>query len=89
MELNKCSRCGSFYMAEGNVCPKCSSKDALEFSTFKTYIEENGLTDSLDTIAEQTGITVRNLSRYLGSEELKDFNNNLNENNDGSIKVST
>ena len=31
MELNRCSRCGNFYVAEGNVCPKCSSIDGFEF----------------------------------------------------------
>ena len=43
MEFNRCSRCGSFYIAEGDVCPKCSSKDGFEFRTLQTYVEENGL----------------------------------------------
>ena len=51
MELNRCSRCGNFYVSEGNVCPKCSSKDGFEFQTFKSYVEENGLENSLDTIS--------------------------------------
>ena len=34
MEFNRCSRCGSFYISEGNVCPKCSTKDGFEFSNF-------------------------------------------------------
>ena len=38
MDFNKCSRCGSFYLSTGNVCPKCSSKDQLEFSTFKSKV---------------------------------------------------
>ena len=32
MDFKKCSRCGSFYVSNGNVCPKCSPKDNLEFS---------------------------------------------------------
>ena len=43
MEFNRCSRCGSFYVSEGNVCPKCSTKDGYEFKTFTNYIKENGL----------------------------------------------
>ena len=43
MEFNRCSRCGSFYISEGNVCPKCSTKDGFEFSNFKSYVQENGL----------------------------------------------
>ena len=42
MDFNRCSRCGSFYVSNGNVCPKCSQKDGFEFSTFKQYVTENG-----------------------------------------------
>ena len=49
MEFNRCSRCGSFYVSEGNVCPKCSKKDGAEFMQFTSYLEENGFENSLDT----------------------------------------
>lgn len=65
MELNKCSRCGAFHTNPGDVCPKCASIDNLELSTFKSYIEENGIS-SIDTIATQTGITQKNVSRFIG-----------------------
>ena len=42
MEFHKCSRCGSFYVTDGVVCPKCSAKDNFEFSTFQNYVKENG-----------------------------------------------
>ena len=42
MDFKKCSRCGNFYLSNTNVCPKCSTKENFEFSTFKSYIEENG-----------------------------------------------
>ena len=73
MEFNRCSRCGSFYIAEGDVCPKCSSKDGFEFRTLQTYVEENGLQNSLETISGETGITVKNLNRFLGYEEFKEY----------------
>lgn len=66
MDFNRCSRCGNFYLSEGDVCPKCSAKDNLEFSTFKNYVEENGLNDTLGNISGQTGISVKNLNRFLG-----------------------
>jgi hypothetical protein len=66
MEFNKCSRCGNFYLSNGNVCPKCSPKDNLEFSTFKSYIEQNGFENSLDQISSETGILVKNLNRFIG-----------------------
>ena len=40
MEFNKCSRCGSFYVSNDSVCPKCKAKDNLEFETFKNYVIE-------------------------------------------------
>ena len=55
MELNKCSRCGAFHTNPGDVCPKCASKDSLELSTFKSYVEENGFS-SIATVATPTGI---------------------------------
>ncbi len=77
MEFNRCSRCGSFYISEGNVCPKCSTKDGFEFQTFKNYVKENGLDTSLDTISGATGITVKNLNRFLEYNEFIDYKNSL------------
>ena len=77
MEFNRCSRCGSFYLAEGNVCPKCAGKDGFEFSTFINYIEENGFENSLETIAGETGISVKNLNRFLGYEDFKNYQKKL------------
>ncbi len=67
MEFKKCNRCGGFFVAEGNVCPKCSPKDALELSTFKNYIEENGLS-SLENMSIGTGISVKNINRFINLE---------------------
>ena len=80
MELNRCSRCGSFYVSEGNVCPKCSRKDGLEFSTFKQCVTENGFEQSLDTISGETGISVKNLNPYLGYQEIQNLQNSFNGN---------
>ena len=70
MEFKKCDRCGGFFAAEGNVCPKCSQKDNLELSTFKSYIEENGIS-SVDTIATQTGIAQKNVNRFIGYQGIE------------------
>lgn len=86
MDFKKCSRCGNFYVSNGNVCPKCSPKDNLEFSTFNSYINENGLEESVDTISGKTGISVKNLNRFMEYNKLE-FNNNGNltekNNNEG------
>ena len=79
MEFNKCSRCGNFYVSNDNVCPKCSAKDTLEFETFKSYVEENGLNQNLDAISGVTGIAVKNLNRFLNYSEFnEEFKNDKN-----------
>lgn len=70
MEFNKCSRCGNFYVSNDEVCPKCQTKDTLEFQTFKNYIEENGFNNNLDILSNETGIAVKNLNRFLGNTDL-------------------
>lgn len=74
MEFKKCNRCGNFYVSNGVVCPKCEPKDNFEFSTFKSYIAENGLNCSVDNISGATGISVKNLNRFMS------YNNGLNGN---------
>ncbi len=78
MELNRCSRCGNFYISEGNVCPKCSTKDGFEFSTFKSYVQEKGFGNSLNTISNDTGISVKNLNRFLEYQEFQDYQKEIN-----------
>ena len=88
MEFNRCSRCGSFYVAQGNVCPKCSAKDGMEFSNFINYIQENGLDDSLDKISGQIGVSVKNLNRFLNYEDFKPYKPEKNQKNTiGNIKL--
>ncbi len=77
MEFNKCSRCGNFFISNDDVCPKCKTKDMLEFETFKSYISENGLNNNLDLLSNETGISVKNINRYLNYTELNNGNNNI------------
>lgn len=79
MNLFKCSRCGAFHTNGGDVCPKCANKDGLELSTFKNYIEENGIS-TIDTIATQTGIAQKNVSRFLEYQGIENINQTENEN---------
>ena len=74
MEVKRCSRCGSFYTNQGYVCPKCTSRDNLELSQFKTFVEENGVEiSSLAQVANQTGITEKNLNRFLEYDGLEGY----------------
>ena len=86
MEFHKCSRCGSFYVTDGVVCPKCSAKDNFEFSTFQNYVKENGIQDNLDVISGEIGISKKNLNRFLNYEGFSGIQNNLAINNGKSSK---
>ena len=78
MEFNRCSRCGSFYVSAGNVCPKCNAKDGMEFSNFVNYVQQNGLNDSLDTISGQIGVSVKNLNRFLKYKDFEPYKSEIN-----------
>lgn len=73
MNFKKCSRCGSFYLADGDVCPKCSNKEVFERSTFKTYLQENGFDGSVSNVSAQTGIAEKHLNRFLTYNEFSDY----------------
>ena len=75
MEVKRCSRCGNFYIAEGDVCPKCSTKDMAEFDTFKNYVQENGFSNDAQYISSITGIAEKNINRFLENPEINKNNN--------------
>lgn len=77
MEFNKCSRCGNFFISNDDVCPKCKTKDTLEFETFKSYITENGINNNLDILSNETGISVKNINRYLNYTNFNNENPNI------------
>lgn len=93
MEFKKCSRCGNFFLSAGNICPKCTPKENYEFSAFKSYISENGLNNSVDEIAGKTGISAKNINRFIEyNNEINDekninntLSNNTNSNSDNGI----
>lgn len=64
MEFKKCVRCGSFFVTDGDVCQNCMPKDRLERLKFEDYIENNS-GNSADIISINTGISTRNVNRYL------------------------
>lgn len=70
MELNKCTRCGSFHSSESNVCPTCTQKDISDIGKLKGFLSENDMT-SIEDISYQTGITTKNLNRFFDLDEFK------------------
>lgn len=64
MEFKKCVRCGSFFVSDGNVCQNCMPKDKLDIMKFNDYIDST-LDNSADSISINTGISLKNVNRYL------------------------
>jgi hypothetical protein len=81
MEFKKCERCGCFFLSANNVCENCSSKDDFELSKLRTYLEGEFSADSIDTLSVDTGISVKNLNRYLEAEEFGAISEKLNMGN--------
>ena len=74
MEFIRCSRCGAFYTNCGYVCAKCTPKDNLELSTFKNYLDGNTVNlSSLSQIAMDTGISEKNLNRFLNYKGMENY----------------
>lgn len=74
MNFNKCSRCGGFFISEGNTCPNCIQKDQMEMYRLETFIQENpNTTLNLENIASTTGISDKNLNRFLTNEHFNEF----------------
>ena len=78
MEFKKCKRCGCFFVSDSMVCENCSPKDNFELSKLRTYFEGEIQANSIDSIAVDTGISVKNLNRYLENEEFLEISSKLN-----------
>ncbi len=70
MELKKCARCGKFYASEVEVCHECERKDNADIMKLKGFLA-GGYSKGISKmeISASTGISARNLNRYLGYEE--------------------
>ena len=74
MEVKRCARCGAFYTSQSYVCSKCTKKDDFELSQFKNFIEENGIdVNSVSQVSTQTGISEKNIYRFLDYDGLEGY----------------
>ena len=80
MEFKKCERCGCFFASNDNVCHNCLTKERFEMSKFKTYIEENNISNinSLNDLSIGTGITEKTLNRFLAQEDFSGIASQIN-----------
>ena len=87
MELNKCKRCGAFFVSSNCVCPNCEPKDNAEIFKLKYFLEENDCPNSIESLSCDTGISVKNLNRFLNSEEISPLITNFDKNNNFKINL--
>lgn len=80
MEFKKCERCGCFFTTSDNVCQNCMPRDNFELSKLRNYFDENANSNSIQDISVNTGISVKNLNRYLCENEFSEISNQLNFN---------
>ena len=80
MEFRKCDRCGCFFASNDNVCHNCLIKERFEMSKFKTYIEENNISDinSLNELSIGTGLSGKTLNRFLAQDDFSSLASQIN-----------
>ena len=75
MDFKKCARCGCFFLSNDVVCPKCLPKDKCDISKLTNYINDNNITAStISNLSVNTGITLKNINRYLDSDIIPKVN---------------
>lgn len=85
MNFNKCERCGCFFVTDQNVCPKCEPKENFEMQQLKNYLSTH-TTSTVEDISINTGISEKNLDRFLKQEEFTQLMQSANLNN--NIKMN-
>lgn len=93
MELKRCARCGKFYASDIEVCQDCERKDLADLSKLKGFFADNYVVGvSKNEISSTTGISTRNLNRYLSYDEfngiyVRDYDNKDNEISDEKVSL--
>lgn len=86
MEFKKCVRCGCFFIAEDNVCCNCKPKDLCDSKILGDFLENTPNINSIEDISIGTGISAKNISRFIesGNYQL----DNINEDSVKNIKIN-
>ncbi len=77
MQLNKCNRCGCFFVSGGDVCPDCQPKDNMEINKLKDFLENSEVNYSIESISYDTGISVKNLNRFFSQDSFVEYKPNI------------
>ena len=73
MNFKKCSRCGCFFVSNGDVCPNYQPKDNFEMNKLRNFLENSDTNCSLESISYDTGISTRNLNRYFSNDSFVEY----------------
>ena len=71
MDFNKCIRCGCFFASESSVCPNCQAKDKVDMNTIQNYLKYNDMPNSVESLASQSGGSLKNISRFMEDNDFK------------------
>ena len=78
MNFNKCVRCGCFFTSEDLVCPNCKSKDEVDKLSLQSYLDNNDIPSNPEALASLSGISVKNINRYLEMQEFSNLKEKFN-----------
>lgn len=70
MNLNRCERCGCFFASKNDVCPNCVFKDENDIAHLTTFLTENDKTVSVEDLSLQTGVSLKNVNRFLKDKKI-------------------
>lgn len=82
MEFKKCERCGCFFVSADRVCANCLNKDNIDISKMRNFFqttEREEVTPTFDALVSNTGISEKNLTRYLENSEFIENKNKIFE----------
>ena len=78
MELRNCPECGKLFVyVHRNLCPDCLKKDEEDFGKVREYINNNPRA-TIEEVAENTEVSVKQILEYLKEGRLILQSNNVN-----------
>ena len=89
MNLNKCERWGCFFASKNSVCPNCESKDENDITQLKNFLSEADTSVTVESLAFSTGVSLKNVHRFLKDKDLYTTLTNLGLNSQDNINSNT
>ena len=78
MNFKTCMRCGCFFSSNDLVCPNCKTKDEIDKTSIKKYLENNDIPENAESLSFLSGVSVKNINRFLETKEFSSLKNSFN-----------